>query len=176
MFESLSGAELAAALAATRDLAALPDPAASGPPDPADPASADDSVDPDGGVGQGLGELVDRVTAADRLIGWATGVQARAVSALAAGYEQHYLADLPAGASSEHRGEVVAEAVKDCAVELGMARVTGINAASNLVRFADELTADHPRLLAALERGEISSWNIRAVLAETRVLPRSLRR
>jgi len=69
----------------------------------------------------------------------------RSVSALAAGYERHYLADLPAGASSEHRGEVRAEAVKDCVVEVGMARVTGINAASNLVRFADELTADqHP--------------------------------
>jgi hypothetical protein len=45
-----------------------------------------------------------------------------------------------------------------------------------LVRFADELTADHPRLLAALERGLVSSWNIRAVLAETRVLPPRLRK
>jgi hypothetical protein len=170
MFESLRGVDLAVALAATRDPAALPDLAASGPPDP------DGAGDLDGAVGQSLGELVDRVTAADRLIGWATGVQARAVSALAAGYEQHYLADLPEAATAEHRGEAAAEAVKDCVVELGMARVTGINAASNLVRFADELTADHPRLLAALERGEVSSWNIRAVLAETRVLPPRLRK
>jgi hypothetical protein len=166
----LRGVDLAVALAATRDPAALPDLAASGPPDP------DGAGDLDGAVGQSLGELVDRVTAADRLIGWATGVQARAVSALAAGYEQHYLADLPEAATAEHRGEAAAEAVKDCVVELGMARVTGINAASNLVRFADELTADHPRLLAALERGEVSSWNIRAVLAETRVLPPRLRK
>jgi hypothetical protein len=182
MFESLTGADLAAALVAAtdpvaaRDPAALSGPANSGSPDPAhsaDPAGADD---PDGAAGHSLGELVDQVAACDRLIGWATGRQARAVSALAAGYEQHYLADLPAGASSEHRGEVVAEAVKDCAVELGMARVTGINAASNLLRLADELVHDHPRLHAALERGEISVWNIRAVLAETRVLPRSLRR
>jgi hypothetical protein len=98
------------------------------------------------------------------------------VAALAAGYEQHYLADLPAAATAGHRGDVVAEAVKDTVVELGMARVTGINAASNLVRFADELVNDHPRLLAGLEAGRISSWNIRAVLAETRVLPSSLRR
>jgi Domain of unknown function (DUF222) len=164
MFESLTGADLAAALAATSDPAALPGPA---------PAGADD---PDGSAGQSLGELVDQVAACDRLIGWATGVQARAVSALAAGYERHYLADLPAGASSEHRGEVVAQAVKDCAVELGMARVTGINAASNLVRFADELVTDHPALLNLLERGDVSSWNIRAVLAETRVLPPRLRK
>jgi hypothetical protein len=176
---------LAAALVAASEPAALLDPVASGPADPAgadgpaggdDPGGADDRDDRDGATGQRLGDLVDQVTACDRLIGWATGRQARAVSALAAGYEQHYLADLPAGASSEHRGEVVAEAVKDCVVELGLARVTGINAASNLVRFADELTTDHPRLLAALERGEVSSWNIRAVLAETRVLPPRLRR
>jgi hypothetical protein len=120
--------------------------------------------------------LGDRGTAADRLIGWATGVQARAVSGLAAGYERHYLADLPAGASGGHRGEVVAEAVKGCAVELGMARVTGINAAGDLVRFAGELVADHPALLHLLEHGQIPVWNVRAVLAETRLLPSRLRR
>ena len=119
---------------------------------------------------------MDRVTACDRLIGWATAQQARTVAVLAAGYEAHYLADLPAAATGEHRGEVRAEAVKDCVVEVGMARVTGINAASNLLRFADELVHDHPHLLAALERGEVSWWNIRAVLGETRVLPRGLRR
>jgi hypothetical protein len=182
MFESLTGADLAAALvaasdrAAASDPAALPGPATSGSPDPAHSADRAGAHDPDGAAGQGLGDLVDQVAACDRLIGWATGRQAGAVAALSAGYEHHYLADLPAGASSEHRGEAVAEAVKDCAVELGMARVTGINAASNLVRFADELTADHPRLLAALERGEVSSWNIRAVLGETRVLPPRLRK
>jgi len=179
MFESLTGADLAAALVAASDPAALPGPAASGSPDPAHPADAagaDDPDDPSGRAGQGLGDLVDQVAACDRLIGWATGVQARAVSALAAGYERHYLADLPEAATAEHRGEAIAEAVKDCVVELGMARVTGINAASNLVRFADELTADHPQLLAALERGEVSSWNVRAVLGETRVLPPRLRK
>jgi hypothetical protein len=182
MFESLTGVDLAAALAAATDPAAARDPAAlsgpanSGPADPADPADPGGAHDPGSQAGESLGELVDQVAACDRLIGWATGRQARAVSALAAGYEQHYLADLPKAATAEHRGEVRAEAVKDCVVELGMARVTGINAASNLVRFADELTADHPRLLAALERGEISVWNIRAVLAETRVLPPRLRK
>jgi hypothetical protein len=132
MFESLTGADLAAALAAG-DPAALPGPAAPGPVDPADPADPA-GAGTSGPAGEGLGGLVDRVAACDRLIGWATGRQARAVAALAAGYEHHYLGDLPAGASSEHRGEAVAEAVKDCAVELGMARVTGINAASNLLR------------------------------------------
>jgi hypothetical protein len=182
MFESLTGADLAAALvaatdpAAARDPAALSGPANSGPADPADPADPGGAHDPGSQAGESLGELVDQVAACDRLIGWATGRQARAVSALAAGYEQHYLADLPKAATAEHRGEVRAEAVKDCVVELGMARVTGINAASNLVRFADELTADHPHLLAALERGEMSPWNVRAVLAETRVLPSRLRK
>jgi hypothetical protein len=121
MFESLTGADLAAAVAAS-DPTALPGPAALGPVDPADPAEPGGVDDPTGRAGQSLGDLVDQVAACDRLIGWATGRQARAVSALAAGYEHHYLADLPAGASSEHRGEVIAQAVKDCAVELGMAR------------------------------------------------------
>jgi hypothetical protein len=57
-----------------------------------------------------------------------------------------------------------------------LARVTGINAASNLVRFADDLTTDHPHLLAALEQGVVPVWNARAVVAETRVLPPRLRR
>ena len=159
MFESLTGADLAAALAAANGGAA-----SGGPAGPA------------GLVGRPLGELVDRVTAADRLMSWATGMQARAVAALAAGYETHHLADLPAAASGEHRGEARAEAIKDCVVELGMARVTGINAASNLWRFGTELVHDHPALLAALERGAISSWNVRAVLGETRVLPSRLRK
>jgi hypothetical protein len=202
MFESLTGVELAAALAAASDPAALASatdsvvasgpatggpasggpasggPASNGAAVPAVPADLADPVGPDtsGPTGQSLGDLVDQVAACDRLIGWATGRQARAVSALAAGYERHYLADLPAGASGAHRGEVVAEAVKDCVVELGLARATGVTAAGNLLRFADELTADHPALLAALERGEVSSWNIRAVLAETRVLPPRLRK
>jgi hypothetical protein len=42
------------------------------------------------------------------------------------------------------------DAGKDCAVELGLARVTGITAATNLARFADELINHHPRLLAVV--------------------------
>jgi Domain of unknown function (DUF222) len=170
MFDELSGAELVEALAAASAAGGLTGPGLSCPADSAD------SADPADPVGRGLGDLVDEVAACDRLIGWATAVQARAVAALAAGYERHYLDDLPAGASSEHRGEVAAEAIKDCAIELGMARVTGINAASNLLRLADELVTDHPRLLRLLEAGQVPSWNIRAVLGETRVLPRPLRR
>ena len=180
MFEDLVGVELAAALGAATNGGPAgrrhADPASGGPGVPADAAGGAGAVGPDGLAGQSLGELVDRVTACDRLMCWATGVQARAVAGLAAGYEAHYLADLPDTASSEHRGEVVAEAVKDCVVELGLARVTGINAASNLWRFATDLIHDHPALLAALEAGAISSWNLRAVLAETRVLPSRLRR
>jgi hypothetical protein len=170
MFEGLSGAELAVALAAAGH------PATSEPADPADTGGTAGPTVPADPADLGLRELVDRVTAADRVISWATGVQARAVAALTAGYEAHYLADLPAAASSEHRSDALGAAVKDTAVELGIARTTGVNAAGNLVRFADELITDHPHLLAGLEAGEISSWNIRTVLAETRVLPRRLRR
>jgi hypothetical protein len=191
MFEDLTGAELAAALAAAGAAAAGPACLATGdaadptdPAGPAGPADADDAAGPadpagpSGAAGGRLGVLVDEVTACDRLIGWATGRQARAVAALGAGYEQHYLADLPAAAAASGWvvGDVRAEAVKDCAVELGLARVTGINAACNLVRFADGLVIDHPRLLAGLEAGQIPVWNIRAVLAETRVLPSVLRK
>jgi hypothetical protein len=115
MFESLTGADLAAAMAAANGGAASGGPAGRRH---ADPAGSD------GLAGQSLGELVDRVTAADRLMSWATGMQARAVAGLAAGYEAHHLADLPAAASGEHRGEARAEAIKDCVVELGLARVT----------------------------------------------------
>jgi hypothetical protein len=91
MFESLTGADLAAALvaatdpAAARDPAALSGPAASGSPDPADPAEPGGADDPTGRAGQSLGDLVDQVAACHRLIGWATGRQARAVSSHGAG-------------------------------------------------------------------------------------------
>jgi hypothetical protein len=161
VFEDLIGAELAAALAtATAD--------STGDADPTEPAEFDDAAR--------FGVLVDRVTAADRLIGWASAVQARAVAALAAGYEQHYLDVLPAAASGWDRGEAIEQAGRDCVVELGLARVTGLTAASNQIRFAEELITDHPTLLGLLEAGVIPVWNIRAALSETRILPSSLRR
>src|SRR4029450_14159739 len=83
------------------------------------------SIGSSGAIGDRLERLVDEVTACDRLIGWATGVQARAVAALGAGYESHYAAGLPSDASGLRRSEAASDAGKDCAVELGLARITG---------------------------------------------------
>ena len=163
MFEIMTGAELAAALES-----ATPETPAS-----VDAPDSDDSTD---AAGESLEHLVDRVTACDRLIGWATSQQARAVAALGAGYEQQYSAGLPPGASWLRRSEAATDAAKDCAVELGLARITGINAANNLARFADELVVDHPRLLQLMETGRIPVWNIHAALNETRPLASSLRK
>lgn len=81
-----------------------------------------------------------------------------------------YAAGLPPDASWLRRSEAASDAGKDCAVELGLARVTGITAATNLARFADELINHHPMLLALLEAGRVLVWNIHTVLNETRVL------
>jgi hypothetical protein len=107
---------------------------------------------------------------------WTTAMHARAVVALVAGFEKAHLAGPQAGATADDEAATRLDAAKDCAVELGMARATGIRAARTLIGFADALVTDHPALLTALEQGRVSTWIARAVLAETEVLPSRLRR
>ena len=156
MFEDLVGADLAAAVRSA---------AAAGPASPAGPAETERS----------LTELVDRVTACDRLMSWTTAMQAREVAALVAGFEKAHLAGPQSGATADDDAAARLDAAKDCAVELGMARATGIRAARTRIGFADALVTDHPALLTALEQGRVSTWIARAVLSETEVLPSRLR-
>jgi len=112
---------------------------------------------------------LDQITGWDRIQGWATAMQAREVAAMVADYER---TGLPGGSPAERR----TDAERDAAVELGLARGTGIGSARKLVDFATSLVADHPNLLRLVEDGRISAMIARAVVNETALLPAWQRR
>jgi hypothetical protein len=115
---------------------------------------------------------VDRIVGWDRVVGWATAMQARDVAEMVAEFER---TGMP-GRSADDRLETSAEAARDVAVELGLARNTSIGSARKLVAFATALVDDHPGLLALVERGQLSPMVARAVVGETHLLLAGQRR
>lgn len=115
---------------------------------------------------------VERIVGWDRVVGWATAMQARDVAGMVAELERTG----PPARSADDRFETRAQAAADAAVELGLARGTSIGSARNLVEFATSLVEDHPGLLELVEHGQVSPMVARAVVGETQLLPPSQRR
>jgi hypothetical protein len=117
------------------------------------------------GAGMSEAELVDHLTAMERLKSGIAAAQARVTAALA---EARAQAETASGVPSAQRG-------RGLAAEVGLARQESPVRGAQHLGLARALVHEMPHTLAALTRGEISEWRATLVVRETAVLSRAHR-
>jgi hypothetical protein len=142
-------------------------PVATGTPLPAAPSLGDlrdalDAFAAHDGAGLREAELVDHLTAMERLKSGIAAAQARVTATLAEVRDQ---AEAAAGVPADRRG-------RGLAAEVGLARQESPVRGAQHLGLARALVHEMPRTLAALTRGEISEWRATLVVRETAVLSR----
>jgi len=117
------------------------------------------------GAGLAEGELVDHLTAMERLKSAIAAAQARVTATLV---DVRTRQEAERGVSPQQRG-------RGLAAEVALARQESPARGARLLGLAKALTGEMPHTLAALTRGDISEWRASLVVRETAVLSRAHR-